>query len=40
MPRLDGIEATRRLLQDSPHTGVLVTTRAAPAIGRTDRPGG
>jgi DNA-binding NarL/FixJ family response regulator len=26
MPRLDGIEATRRLLQDSPHIGVLVLT--------------
>jgi DNA-binding NarL/FixJ family response regulator len=26
MPRLDGIEATRRLVQDSPHIGVLVLT--------------
>jgi DNA-binding NarL/FixJ family response regulator len=26
MPRLDGIEATRRLLQGSPHIGVLVLT--------------
>jgi DNA-binding NarL/FixJ family response regulator len=26
MPRLDGIEATRLLLQDSPHIGVLVLT--------------
>lgn len=26
MPRLDGIEATRRLLQTSPHIGVLVLT--------------
>jgi DNA-binding NarL/FixJ family response regulator len=26
MPGLDGIEATRRLLQDSPHIGVLVLT--------------
>lgn len=29
MPRLDGIEATRRLLQDSPHIGVLVLTMFA-----------